>query len=381
MSDTGGDEQSDMVASIYEAAAGFGSWEGVGRDLIDALEGSSALLMVVSPDSGPCLVAMPGCSPTALRLYADYYHRFDLWADLGKTRLSMRAALGTDFVSEDVLERSEFWNDYARPHVGAFHMVGAAFPLEERCVGILGIHRPRDAPAFDADSRVRVERLLPHIRSGLRLRSRIAGQACVARAAEDALALLDFGVVIVSADGTCSYANPEAERIAAVRDTLLLGGRGRAIDAARPDDARKLRLLVSTAAYGGAGGALKLPRPDDRPPVAVLVTPLPTSLTATQAGEGRRLVMVALHDLAREVRLPATILREVFGLTPAEARLAIALCEGKDLAEIAEEQQVARSTLRFHLSAVLAKTETRRQSDLVRRLTRLPKLMGRFPSN
>lgn len=112
----------------------------------------------------------------------------------------------------------------------------------------------------------------------------------------------------------------------------------------------------------------------------MLVTPLPTSLAASLAAEGARPVMIALHDLAREVPMPMAILREVFGLTMAEARLAIGLCDGKSLGEIAGEQQVAMSTLRFHLSALLAKTETRRQSDLVRRLCRLPQLMGRFPA-
>lgn len=223
------------------------SWEAFSGELTACLEGSSALLMVLGAARGAELLALSGASSTALRLYADYYHRLDPWATLGTTRLSMRAALGSDFVPDEVFARSEFWNDYARPHVGAFHMVGAAMPLDEGRVGILGIHRPRDAPAFDAESRATVERLLPHIRSGLHLRRRLTGHACATRAAEDALAALDFGVVIVSAEGVCLYANPEAERIAA-RDTLRLpGGRGSAVDAARPEDARCLRLLVATA--------------------------------------------------------------------------------------------------------------------------------------
>ena len=371
----------EMVAAVYEASSGFGSWDAVARDLLGYLDGSSGSLMSVGPHDGPDIVMMPGYSPTALQLYTDHYHRVDLWAALGRIRPSMRAVLGTDHVPEDVFERSEVWNDYARLHVGAFHMVGAAIPLDDGRVGLLGIHRPRDAAAFDAESRDMLTRLLPHIRAGLRLRSRLAGTDRASHAAEDTLAMLDFGVVIVSADGACLLANREAERIAAARDTLLLGPRGRPIDAARPDESRRLRRLVAEAGQGRAGGAVRLSRAAGQPGVAVLVTPLPSALAAALSAGAAKLVMVALHDLAREVRLPATILREVFGLTPAEARLAIALCEGKDLAEIAAEQQVAMSTLRFHLSAVLAKTETRRQSDLVRRLTRLPQLMGRFPSN
>lgn len=379
MSDEGGPDWDGVVASVYEAAAGIGSWQSVARDLLDVLEGSSASLMVVGPGGAPELLAMPGYSPTALQLYADHYHRVDLWAVLGRLRPSMRAVLGTDHVAEDAFERSEIWNDYARPQVGAFHMVGAAIALDERGVGLLGIHRPRDAPAFGAESRARLERLLPHIRSALRLRSRIAGAACAARAAEDALAMLDFGVVIASPAGTCLYANPEAERIAAARDTLVLRTRGSPVEAARPEDARQLRRLVADAGRGGAGGALNLRRPGQAS-VVVLVVPLPASLAESVARGAVRPVMITLCDQARARPMQTAILREVYGLTDAEARLAIALCDGKSLREIADEQQVAISTLRFHMSALLAKTETRRQSELVRCLGRLPQLGSRCPS-
>ena len=378
MSDEDGPIWNGLIASVYEAAAGADSWESVFRSLLDALEGSSALLMVLDAEGRSDLLALSGASSTALRLYADYYHRLDPWATLGTTRVSMRAALGSDFVPDEVFARSEFWNDYARLHVGAFHMVGAAIPLDEGRVGILGVHRPRDARAFDAESRVKVERLLPHIRSGLRLRKRLAGATAAARAAEDALALLEFGVVITASDGTCLYANPEAERIAAARDTFVLRTRGNPVDAARPDDARSLRRLIADAGRGGAGGALTLSRPGQAA-VVVLVVPLPNSFARSLGAEATHPVMIALRDEGDAAPMASRVLRAVYGLTEAEARLAMALCRGRSLAEVSDELKVAMSTLRFHLSALLAKTDTRRQSELVRRFGRLPQIRSQFP--
>ena len=378
MSDEDGPNWNGLVASVYEAAAGADSWDSVGRRLLDVLDGSSASLMVVGSGAAPQLLAMPGYSLAALQLYGDHYHRVDLWAVLGRLRPSMRAVLGTDHVPEDVFERSEIWNDYARPQVGAFHMVGAAFALDDGNVGLLGIHRPRDAPPFGAESRARLERLLPHLRSGLRLHRRLAGATIAARTAEDALALLDFGVVITASDGTCLYANPEAERIAAARDTFVLRTRGNPVDAARPDDARSLRRLIADAGRGGAGGALTLSRPGQAA-VVVLVVPLPNSFARSLGAEATHPVMIALRDEGDAAPMASRVLRAVYGLTEAEARLAMALCRGRSLAEVSDELKVAMSTLRFHLSALLSKTDTRRQSDLVRRLSRLPQIRSQFP--
>jgi DNA-binding CsgD family transcriptional regulator len=63
---------------------------------------------------------------------------------------------------------------------------------------------------------------------------------------------------------------------------------------------------------------------------------------------------------------------DLFGLTPAEACLAVALAGGKRLEDVAEERGVRMPTLRTQLPAVLDKTGTRRQADLMRLIVGLP---------
>lgn len=58
-------------------------------------------------------------------------------------------------------------------------------------------------------------------------------------------------------------------------------------------------------------------------------------------------------------------LRGEFGLTKAEARLALALASGWSLAQAATEFDVKRTTIRTHLQQVFAKTGTSRQAELV----------------
>ena len=67
-------------------------------------------------------------------------------------------------------------------------------------------------------------------------------------------------------------------------------------------------------------------------------------------------------------------LRALYGLTRAEARIAQALLDADRLADVAENLGVTLSTVRTHLQRAFEKTDTRRQSELIRLLLahRLP---------
>ena len=73
--------------------------------------------------------------------------------------------------------------------------------------------------------------------------------------------------------------------------------------------------------------------------------------------------------------LPSTsCLEQIFGLTPAEARLTLLLVGGKTLNEVAEMLHVSVLTLRAQLKAVFEKTHMHRQSELVVLVSRLAAL-------
>jgi DNA-binding CsgD family transcriptional regulator len=57
---------------------------------------------------------------------------------------------------------------------------------------------------------------------------------------------------------------------------------------------------------------------------------------------------------------------DLFGLSPSEARLALALCRGKGIAESASELGITAETARGYSKVIYAKTGTRGQANLVR---------------
>lgn len=79
-------------------------------------------------------------------------------------------------------------------------------------------------------------------------------------------------------------------------------------------------------------------------------------------GDARRAVTSSRAD---DAGARAEALRRRFGLTPAEARVALLLGRGRSVGEIAAALGVATTTVRTHLRQIFAKTNTHRQSELL----------------
>jgi len=87
--------------------------------------------------------------------------------------------------------------------------------------------------------------------------------------------------------------------------------------------------------------------------------------------------MFKVADPESRPDFPLTLARQLFGLTPAEARLVASLVAGQSLQETAAANRLSRNTVRVQLQAVFGKTNTNRQVDLIHLLARLPQRLHR----
>jgi DNA-binding CsgD family transcriptional regulator len=88
-------------------------------------------------------------------------------------------------------------------------------------------------------------------------------------------------------------------------------------------------------------------------------------------GVSQHLATLLIADLDGRFQIPVELIREAFGLTTAEARLATTLGSGEDLRTAAEIHGMAYETARRHLKAIFSKAGVNRQSELVTLLIRL----------
>lgn len=184
-----------------------------------------------------------------------------------------------------------------------------------------------------------------------------------------ALDRLATGVVVAGADGMIQFMNKTAARIVSRGGDLLVDGAGRLRTARSSEDARLQQAIRNVAGdTGAAPEAVSVEYRDAERPYSLIVMPL--SDTA-----GSSLIFITDPEFQAVPDVP--LLRNLLGLTEAEARIAQGLAEGLKLDEAAERSGVTVSTARTYLKQIFQKTGAARQSDLVRYILTSPALIVR----
>jgi DNA-binding CsgD family transcriptional regulator len=179
-----------------------------------------------------------------------------------------------------------------------------------------------------------------------------------------ALDQLCAGVIVTDDTGLIIETNRAAEAIAQLGDGLFI--REGRLCARRVFETTKVARLIAGATEEKsrlAGGRMVIGRSDGLPPYTLAVMPLHAASV-----DDRRLAMIIIVDPAQYVPSERD-LADLFGLSPAEARVAAALMTGKSLANIAAVSGVQITTVRTQLRSILRKVGVKRQFDLVRILS------------
>ncbi len=188
---------------------------------------------------------------------------------------------------------------------------------------------------------------------------------------------LEQGVLLVTARAGQMHANQIADGLLRAGDALLVDGGS--VACYFPSDTRRLRRLVSETAAsigGDSGGLLAVHRRSLGRPLSVLVAPLRESGGLAQ---DEAAVALIVSDPERVAPTSAEHLRELYDLTSAEARIAMALLHAGRLQDIADRFGISLSSVRVHLQRVFEKTRTHRQAELRASLIlthRLPIALG-----
>ena len=211
--------------------------------------------------------------------------------------------------------------------------------------------------------------LVPHFEhaGGLYLRLlSLGGHAVLMSAAFDGLPIPGM---ILKGDGELLFANALAsERLAAGDGLAVRKGRLTALD---PQAAAVLERAVSQAALVKAdngvqddGSVVLVRRTSGRPVYRLEVRPLPRRSGFSREAIGAA-VLVFIHDPDVQANRRERMLRELYRLTPAETALALAVGGGVSLRDYALQRGVSIGTVRSQIKQVLAKTDCRRQADLI----------------
>ena len=119
-------------------------------------------------------------------------------------------------------------------------------------------------------------------------------------------------------------------------------------------------------ALNGGAGIVELPC-RERQALRVAVAPFrPERIGLDTGWRAKPLALLVVTDPAQERVARKEQLRRRFGLTPAEADVAMEIAQGDGREAAAARLGIAVSTARMHLTRIFEKTGARRQAELVR---------------
>lgn len=173
---------------------------------------------------------------------------------------------------------------------------------------------------------------------------------------------ISVGILMVSPSGQVFHSNLASRD--AMASSGLLSVQGEQLCAASPADHNALLLALANAS-NGVSGLLRLSAGG----ASLLLSVVPAASAASSGFQAITLFFQrpALCDTSVFLQFARS-----FGLTPAEQQVLTFLCRSLATPEIAEELNVAVSTIRSHVRSLCCKTRAKGARELVNRIAMLP---------
>lgn len=212
-------------------------------------------------------------------------------------------------------------------------------PVEPHAIGLLDAIAPHLARAATMSARLQLER---------------------ARATTQVLEALGLAALVFDNSGKVIAANPLIEAMTnevrwLARDRLSLSDRNADL---------LLHAAIELIGAADCATARSFPVRDAAGTATMVAHVVPIRLSARDIFV-RCAGVLALSPLSAPNAPSLAIVKSLFDLTPAEARVARDLAEGKTVADIASSAGASESTIRSHVRGVLEKTGCNRQTDVV----------------
>lgn len=353
----------NIIGDMYEAGAAVERWPDVLEQLTRLAGGAGASFL--SGGMRPVRWIATAAIDSLIHDYGRQPH--------ANTRISIALPkrlptfqTDLDLFPREQMEADPFYTEFLRPR-GFGWCLGTSIHAPGVDPVIFSVERSyKDGPSSREDV-ARFNSLRPHMARAMLLSARLNMER--ARAKADALALVGLPAAVLDGQGRLVALNtlfePLIPGMAQDRNERLT------LSCARAD-----LLLVETLAHlrrAKYAGVQSIPISVSEAQPATVVHLVPVLGSAHDLfSPGHYIIFMTplVAGPGPEVKL----LEALFDLTPAEALIAHGVAEAQSLDALAGSRGVSKETVRIQLRSVFAKTGTRRQAELVRLLSSLPKL-------
>jgi len=275
-----------------------------------------------------------------------------------------RVVFSDEIVSLPSLRTTAFYDEVLRPQ-DVDHNAMAALAAKDGFQAAFNICRTARQGPFGSEERRILEWLMPHLRRSVRLGFRLDAYRALQQSAFDVLDRVSVGVIVLDRRQRITYLN-EAARALEANGPLVF--HNSSLGVLSPSHSQRLGELIRASLLGAPAGAMSLPKAGDGGILTILVSSVRGQDVARFADLDMpdAAVLVFVIDPINQNGVPADWVMDAYGLTRAEAKVALAASSGITVSEAARQLGLSQNTIKTHLRKVFAKTGTGRQSELAR---------------
>lgn len=287
------------------------------------------------------------------------------------------AWVGTARVSTMALTKTRFYRQWLEPQ-GLMHALFGTIGLHEQTlISMLLLRRSGDRP-FDGADAAKLAVRLPLLSNLWKLQRQ--ARASNGHALDMRVALEPAHTAIILVDQDCRIADMNERARAMIKRERVLRIRDDCFCVAGTETQRRLSELLE-ALFSGVSdpnervsGGFSIRRSGNRGKLYLIASTL--GRPARWRGDRRSLVALYLFDSAEQIELRADWLSDLYGFTPLESQIAMYLCQGLTLTDVASRLHASIHTVRSYMKDIFPKVGVHRQSELVGRLLQCPGVLA-----
>lgn len=308
-----------------------------------------------------------GIPPQGEIAYLEHYARANSRAQFAFKNLSKRFLCDYEFTDERTMDRDPYYAKYLASLDLRYFLSGQIDNAADH-QAVISIQRTRKQGHVGKDAVERMALLIPHVRQAYDVTKRLRTNSAL----EHALAWLSDGVALLQHDGRIKYSNEAFQTIVRRGDGLRLV-RGMIEFAAAEARTRfaaamgNIENLKRGNPQTAASADFLAPRKDGAPPYMVSLRPITASRDETRDA----VAIVFVRDPLGQDSSALALVRDLLGLTEAEAGLALALRSGKSISDYVQDRGISFNTVYTHLRRIKEKTGCTRLPQLIQKLNDL----------
>ncbi|MBR0667661.1 helix-turn-helix transcriptional regulator [Roseomonas hellenica] len=358
----------DVIESIYEAAVDGGTWD-IALERLMALTGGVQGMAIWYEAQSHAVIGKSGTFDEALVATCMAEYHVNPWTEPMADVAPGHVVVLDEHVPFEALRKTGFYADILHP-LDMAHGAALVLATEDDGRFSLGVGRHMRAGPFGPAQTDIMQAYGAHAARATALARRFDGLAQIRRAELAALDVIGTATIIVDEEGSVLLAN----RAASALESQGIIGLAKVPECTDRAAATRFRTSVMVAARGVAPPPVSF-RDAMGMPLVLMAAPLGVTVADRLSGAGARGRAAAALFVFTAAPGPGPsmpMLQALFGLTPAEARVAAEIALGDGEREAARRLGIGLNSLKTHRQRIFLKIGVTRRSELVRLLARLP---------